>query len=92
MKTDTACMAQKMGFKELFEHLGMHVCDLEQRWKLVMRVKRLLPDCNEIGGSGQDQCYFEGEWSLNCALIGGIGIRSYARSDWSYRDSFLRAI
>ncbi|KAK3747754.1 hypothetical protein QZH41_008784 [Actinostola sp. cb2023] len=56
----TACMAQKMTFKELFDHLGLHVCDFEQRFKLVMRVKRLLVDCNAYGGSGQDQCYFEG--------------------------------
>ncbi|EDO33535.1 predicted protein [Nematostella vectensis] len=56
----TACMSEQMTFKELFDHLGTYIFDMDQRWKQVTRVKRILPDCNHHGGSGQDQCYFEG--------------------------------
>lgn len=59
---DTACMSTEMSFKELFEHLSIYMCDPEQRWKHVVRAKRCLPDCGQIGGCGYDQCYFEG-WS-----------------------------
>ena len=59
--SDTACMSTEMTFKELFEHLEMYLYDKDQRWKYVMRVKRSLADCSELGGCGFDQCYFEGE-------------------------------
>ena len=58
--TDTACMSTEMSFKELFEHLAMYIYDPEQRWKQVVRAKRCLTDCSEVGGCGYDQCYFEG--------------------------------
>lgn len=58
--SDTACMSTEMSFKELFEHLAMYIYDPEQRWKQVVRAKRCLPDCSEVGGCGYDQCYFEG--------------------------------
>ena len=57
---DTACMSTEMSFKELFEHLAIYICDPEQRWKQVVRAKRCLPDCGQVGGCGYDQCYFEG--------------------------------
>lgn len=56
----TACMSTRMSFKELFEHLAVYMNDPEQRWKQVVRAKRCLPDCSEVGGCGYDQCYFEG--------------------------------
>jgi len=56
----TACMSTEMSFKELFEHLAMYIYDPEQRWKQVVRAKRCLSDCSEVGGCGYDQCYFEG--------------------------------
>lgn len=56
----TACMSTEMSFKELFEHLAIYICDPEQRWKQVVRAKRCLPDCGQVGGCGYDQCYFEG--------------------------------
>ena len=59
--TDTACMSTEMSFKELFEHLAMYIYDPEQRWKQVVRAKRCLTDCSEVGGCGYDQCYFEGK-------------------------------
>ena len=59
--TDTACMSTEMSFKELFEHLAMYIYDPEQRWKQVVRAKRCLSDCSEVGGCGYDQCYFEGK-------------------------------
>lgn len=49
-----------MTFKELFHHLEEFVKDPERRWHYVMRVKRHLPDPNDLGGLGKDQCYFEG--------------------------------
>ena len=58
--TDIACMAETMTFKELFQHLEEFVQDPERRWHYVMRVKRHLPDPNDLGGLGKDQCYFEG--------------------------------
>ena len=58
--TDTACMSTEMSFKELFDHLAMYIYDPEQRWKQVVRAKRCLTDCSEVGGCGYDQCYFEG--------------------------------
>ncbi len=58
---DTACMAEDLSFKDLFEHLSRYMKDPEQRWKHVMRVKRGLRDPNDVGGYGNDQCYFEGE-------------------------------
>lgn len=58
---DIACMAETMTFKELFHHLEEYVQDPERRWHYVMRVKRHLPDPNDLGGLGKDQCYFEGE-------------------------------
>lgn len=58
--SDTACMSTEMSFKELFEHLAMYIYDPEQRWKQVVRAKRCLSNCSDIGGCGYDQCYFEG--------------------------------
>ena len=54
-------MSTEMSFKELFEHLAMYIYDPEQRWKQVVRAKRCLADCSEVGGCGYDQCYFEGK-------------------------------
>jgi len=59
-----ACMAEKMTFKELFHHLEEFVKDPERRWHYVMRVKRHLPDPNDLGGLGKDQCYFEGAMEI----------------------------
>lgn len=53
-------MSEKMTFKELFQHLEEFVQDPERRWHYVMRVKRHLPDPNDLGGLGKDQCYLEG--------------------------------
>ncbi len=57
---DASCMAEKMGFQELFNHLGQYVKDREQRWKVVMRIKRGLENPDALGGYGNDQVYFEG--------------------------------
>ena len=57
-------MATEMYFKELFDHLAMYIYDPEQRWKQVVRAKRCLSDCSDIGGCGYDQCYFEGMSSV----------------------------
>ena len=59
---DTACMSTEMSFKELFDHLAIYIYDPEQRWKQVVRAKRCLSDCSEVGGCGYDQCYFEGRF------------------------------
>ena len=59
---DTACMSTKMTFKELFDHLAIFISNPEVRWKQVMRVKRVLADCNGHGGYGNDQIYFTGEF------------------------------
>ncbi|XP_067946642.1 microtubule-associated tyrosine carboxypeptidase 1-like [Watersipora subatra] len=59
-----ACMAETMTFKELFQHLEEYVQDPERRWHYVMRVKRHLPDPNDLGGLGKDQCYFEGAMEI----------------------------
>ncbi|XP_071818934.1 microtubule-associated tyrosine carboxypeptidase 1-like [Apostichopus japonicus] len=56
----TACKSEEMTFQELFEHLESYLLDSDVRWKLVMRVKRYLPDPNMKGGTGKDQCYFRG--------------------------------
>lgn len=56
----TACKSTEMTFRQLFDHLGQFICNPEQRWKHVMRVKRGLVDPNDLGGYGKDQCYFEG--------------------------------
>lgn len=60
LNVDIACMAESMTFKELFHHLEEYVYDPQRRWHYVMRVKRHLPDPNDLGGLGKDQCYFEG--------------------------------
>ena len=54
-------MASEMSFRELYDHLEGYISDPEQRWKTCMRVKRHIHDPNSHGGSGADQCYFEGE-------------------------------
>ncbi|KAF6029041.1 hypothetical protein EB796_012651 [Bugula neritina] len=59
-----ACMAESMTFKELFHHLEEYVYDPQRRWHYVMRVKRHLPDPNDLGGLGKDQCYFEGAMEI----------------------------
>ncbi|RUS72668.1 hypothetical protein EGW08_019564 [Elysia chlorotica] len=56
----TACKAAEMSFKELFDHLGRYTSNIDFRWKQVMRVKRGLADPRDLGGFGNDQCYFEG--------------------------------
>ncbi|KAI0243036.1 hypothetical protein LSAT2_009090 [Lamellibrachia satsuma] len=56
----TACMAVNLTFQDLYDHLEHYVSDRELRWKHVMRVKRVLSDASLVGGSGHDQCYFEG--------------------------------
>ena len=56
-------MSSQMSFRELFDHLEGYLSDAEQRWKSCMRVKRHVPDPNAHGGSGADQCYFEGKIS-----------------------------
>lgn len=56
----TACKAAEMSFKELFDHLGRYTSNVDFRWKQVMRVKRGLADPGDLGGFGNDQCYFEG--------------------------------
>ncbi|GFS14271.1 hypothetical protein ElyMa_004903400 [Elysia marginata] len=55
-----ACKAAEMSFKELFDHLGRYTSNIDFRWKQVMRVKRGLADPRDLGGFGNDQCYFEG--------------------------------
>lgn len=56
----TACKAAEMTFKQLFDHIGRYISNPDSRWKAVMRVKRGLTDPNDLGGFGNDQCYFEG--------------------------------
>ena len=58
---DTACKATEMTFKQLFDHIGRYISNPDARWKAVMRVKRGLTDPNDLGGFGNDQCYFEGQ-------------------------------
>ena len=53
-------MAVNLTFQDLYDHLEHYVKDRELRWKHVMRVKRVLSDASQVGGSGHDQCYFEG--------------------------------
>jgi len=55
-----SCKAITMSFRELFDHLGQYVNNPDVRWRHVMRIKRGLKDPNEVGGYGNDQCYFEG--------------------------------
>ena len=70
---DTACMCASMSFKEVYEHLATYVKNEDARWRLVMRVKRALTDPGEHGGYGNDQCYFEGQFSL-CVTINYISL------------------
>ncbi|XP_071956157.1 microtubule-associated tyrosine carboxypeptidase 1-like [Antedon mediterranea] len=60
----TACKSLEMSFQQLYDHLGTYVRDSNYRWKLVMRVKRVLDDVNDVGGYGKDQCYFTGAVQL----------------------------
>ncbi|XP_033095961.1 uncharacterized protein KIAA0895-like [Anneissia japonica] len=60
----TACKSLEMSFQQLYDHLGLYVKDSNYRWKLVMRVKRVLDDVNDLGGYGKDQCYFTGAVQL----------------------------
>ena len=63
-------MSTEMSFKELFDHLAMYIYDPEQRWKQVVRAKRCLTDCSEVGGCGYDQCYFEGRSPVSNGKVG----------------------
>ena len=54
------CMAEKMTFEQLFNHMEHYVDLPEERWKLVTRVKRGISDPHAIGCYTRDQCYFEG--------------------------------
>ncbi|BFZ25265.1 hypothetical protein BsWGS_28304 [Bradybaena similaris] len=60
----TACKSAEMTFKQLFDHVGRYTSNINYRWKQVMRVKRGLKDPNDLGGFGNDQCYFEGAVSI----------------------------
>jgi len=55
-----SCKAVTMSFSDLFEHLGQYVKNPDLRWRHVMRIKRGLVDPQDLGGYGNDQCYFEG--------------------------------
>ena len=65
---DTACMAIKMTFKELFDHLKTYIRDPDQRWKHVMRAKRDLDDYSGFGGTGKDQSYFTGKVCMHACM------------------------
>ena len=78
---DTSCMAARMSFKELYDHLERYVASPDSRWRHVMRVKRGLRDSDAHGGYGNDQCYFEGK---DAAYHGDV-IRAdsrFAPSQW----------
>ncbi|KAH9490906.1 hypothetical protein Btru_039747 [Bulinus truncatus] len=60
----TACKSAEMNFKDLFDHIGRYTSNIDYRWKQVMRVKRGLVNPNDLGGLGNDQCYFEGAVSI----------------------------
>ncbi|CAG5131548.1 unnamed protein product [Candidula unifasciata] len=60
----TACKSTEMTFRQLFDHVGRYTSNTNYRWKQVMRVKRGLKDPNDLGGFGNDQCYFEGAVSI----------------------------
>ncbi|KAK0052568.1 hypothetical protein Bpfe_017927 [Biomphalaria pfeifferi] len=59
-----ACKSVELSFKDLFDHLGRYTSNIDYRWKQVMRVKRGLVNPNDLGGLGNDQCYFEGAVSI----------------------------
>ncbi|CAH1800094.1 unnamed protein product [Owenia fusiformis] len=103
----TACMATKMSFKELFEHLEQYVSSPTQRWRHVMRVKRCLDDPNDLGGYGGDQCYFQGaveilrnleDIDFNLLMCGKISldelprVKRLARMDCIRIPKFMRDI
>ncbi|XP_025097973.1 uncharacterized protein KIAA0895-like isoform X2 [Pomacea canaliculata] len=60
LKYYAACKSTEFNFTELFDHLERFLQNPEQRWKMVMRIKKGLENPNDLGGHGGDQCYFEG--------------------------------
>lgn len=58
--SDLACMADRMTFEQLYNHMEKYIEIPEERWKLVTRVKRGISDPNQIGCYSRDQSYFEG--------------------------------
>ncbi|CAF0909439.1 unnamed protein product [Brachionus calyciflorus] len=55
-----ACMADKMTFEQLYNHIEKYIEIPEERWKLVTRVKRGISDPYQIGSYSRDQSYFQG--------------------------------
>ena len=57
---DLVCMANRMTFEQLFNHMQQYIKSPEERWKLVTRVKRGISNPNQTGAYTRDQSYFEG--------------------------------
>ncbi|RMZ94215.1 hypothetical protein BpHYR1_004843 [Brachionus plicatilis] len=55
-----ACMADRMTFEQLYNHMENYIEIPEERWKLVTRVKRGISDPYKIGSYSRDQSYFHG--------------------------------
>lgn len=55
-----ACVADRMTFEQLYNHMEKYVEIPEERWKLVTRVKRGISDPYRIGSYSRDQSYFHG--------------------------------
>ena len=60
-------MGKTMTFERLFDHMGQYIKSADERWKVIMRVKRGIPDPNSVGVYARDQSYFEGK-IFNCLL------------------------
>lgn len=55
-----ACVADRMTFEQLYNHMEKYIEIPEERWKLVTRVKRGISDPFQIGSYSRDQSYFHG--------------------------------
>ncbi len=49
-----------MNFERLFDHMSNYIKSPDERWKVIMRVKRGISDPNSVGVYARDQSYFEG--------------------------------
>ena len=60
----STCMAMRMTFRDLYDHLEQFIDDPERRWSECLRVKRGISDTTQLGCFAKDQCYLSGAIQL----------------------------